>query len=108
MFVRRGGCHPVQRGGAAQIVVLAKSKNKTQSHSYETGGTIIAWRGGCHPVQRGGAAQIDVCCYSKLLQKSESQPHSYTPNGRHVFCTERRVPPCAAGRGCTDSCSSKI
>ena len=105
MFVRRGGCHPVQRGGAAQIVVvLAKFKNKTQSHSYETGGTIIAWRGGCHPVQRGGAAQIDVCCYSKLLQKYESQPHSYTPKGRHHFCTERRVPPCAAGRGCTDSC----
>ena len=91
----------MQRGGAAQIVVvLAKFKNKTQSHSYETGGTIIAWRGGCHPVQRGGAAQIDVCCYSKLLQKYESQPHSYTPKGRHHFCTERRVPPCAAGRGC--------
>ena len=51
-------------------------------------------------MQRGGAAQIDVCCYSKLLQKYESQPHSYTPKGRHHFCTERRVPPCAAGRGC--------
>ena len=39
---------------------------------------------------------------SKLIQKYESQPHSYTPNGRHHFCTERRVPPCAAGRGCAD------
>ena len=52
-------------------------------------------------MQRGGAAQIDDV--STLLQKYESQPHSYTPNGRHHFCTERRVPPCAAGRGCTDS-----
>ena len=29
--------------------------------------------------------------------------HVHIPNGRHHFCTERRVPPCAAGRGCTDS-----
>ena len=27
IFVRRGGCHPVQRGGAAQIVVVLTKLN---------------------------------------------------------------------------------
>ena len=52
-----------------------------------------------------GAAQI---CFFKKLNVCISHLCTYIPNGRHHVCTERRVPPCAAGRGCTDSCSSKI
>ena len=60
IFVRRGGCHPVQRGGAVQIFFKRKSIKKitSQVYIYQMGGTIFLRRGGCHPVQRGGAAQI--------------------------------------------------
>ena len=52
-------------------------------------------------MQRGGAVQIYFQKRRSLNKIYKSRIH--IPKGRRHFCTERRVPPCAAGRGCTDS-----
>ena len=49
-------------------------------------------------MQRGGAVQIFL--QKKTYLNKLQVTYRYIPKGRRHFCTERRVPPCAAGRGC--------
>ena len=84
------------------VVILNYFKNLkvNRTHTHQTGGTFFVRRGGCHPVQRGGAVQI---FFKRKNINKIYKSRIHIPKGRRHFCTERRVPPCAAGRGCADS-----